>query len=273
MSNQSVSWRRVAIAVTVASFVVGAAGGRAQDVEKPWDRSMAVGFSLSEGNSQSLLFNAGAKAEKIWKADELRLGIDGAYGVTSRDNTPGPGNPDSAETSTETLRGLIDYKHLFNERLYGGVNVTAEHDGLASLEYRFTVGPLVGYYVIKSESTRLSFFGGPALVIEKSDQTHPNQAAPNTIQSDQITYLALHLGERFEHKFGDKGKIWQQTDYYPRFDDFVDDYIVVTEIGAEAALNKSLSVRVVGTHRYDSIVAAGIHHHDLTLVSALAYKF
>lgn len=272
MSNQSVTWRRAAVAV-VASFAVGTAAVRAEDAEKPWDRSLAVGFSLTEGNAQSLLFNAGAKGEKIWKADELRLGVNGAYGLTSKDNTPGPGHPDEAEPTTEVLRGLLDYKHLFTERLFGGVNVTAEHDGLANVEYRLTVGPNFGYYLVKRDATRLSLFGGPAFVFEKSDQTHPNQGGVNAVQSDEQQYLALHLGERFEHKFSDKAKVWQQTDYFPRVDDFVEDYILTTEIGAEAALTQAMSVRVVGTHRYDSIVASGVHHHDITLVSALAYKF
>jgi len=220
---------------------------------------------------EAMLFTAGAKAEKIWKTDEIRLGVDGAYGLTSKDNDPT--GPDEAQTSTEVLRGLVDYKHLFTEHLFGGVNVTAEHDGLASVEYRITVGPNFGYYLVKTDATRLSLFGGPAYVFEKSDHSHPHQVAPDDIQSDDTQYLALHIGERFEHKFSDKAKIWQQSDYFPRVDDFVDDYVLVSEVGAEAALTKAMSVRVVGTHRYDSIVASGIHHHDITLVSALAYKF
>jgi putative salt-induced outer membrane protein YdiY len=50
-------------------------------------------------------------------------------------------------------------------------------------------------------------------------------------------------------------------------------YLLNTEVGVEAALTKAMSLRVVGTHRYDSEPAAGRKNYDLGIVSALAYKF
>src|SRR5512137_867660 len=46
-----------------------------------WHGDMAFGLSLSRGNSDTLLMNASASAHREWKHDELKLGVDGAYGV------------------------------------------------------------------------------------------------------------------------------------------------------------------------------------------------
>jgi putative salt-induced outer membrane protein YdiY len=263
MKQIRLKWRPAAVAVAGAFLWVGTTVVRAEDAEKPWDRSVAVGFSVTTGNSDSMQLNAGVKGEKIWKHDELRLGLNGTYGKNDGD------------VANEQLRGLAQYKHLFSERWYGMVVGDGLHDGVANIEYRLTIGPGAGYYFIKSDKTRLSGEVGPSMVFEKSDVTHPNQPLPpnpDYVTSEERNYLALRLAERFDRQLNESAKVWQQTEIVPRVDDF-EDYVVNTEVGAEAALTKTLSLRVVGTHRYYSITSDDRRHYDITMVSAVAYKF
>src|SRR5229473_3265012 len=102
MSILSVTWRRVAIALGVASIVVGTTAVRSEDVEKPWDRSIAFGLAVTTGNSDSLQFNGGIKGDKLWKADELHLALAGTYGKND-------GN-----VANQQLVGMAQYKHLFS---------------------------------------------------------------------------------------------------------------------------------------------------------------
>ncbi|MCG3147620.1 MAG: hypothetical protein PCFJNLEI_01060 [Verrucomicrobiae bacterium] len=261
MSNLSVTWRRTAIAATVASFVIASSAVRAEDAEKPWERTIAVGISMVTGNTDSSLFNAAVKGEKIWKADELRLGASGAYGKNDGD------------VATEVLLGFAQYKHLFSERWYGALTADAIHDSIANVEYRLTIGPALGYFLIKKEMTRWTIEAGPSYVYEKTDVRHPNQPpGPTFVTSDDRGYLAARFSERIEHKFsGNNAKVWQQTDWLPQVDDF-QNYLLISEAGIEAALTKAMSLRVVGTHRYDNRTDSQ-RHYDITLVSALAYKF
>jgi len=250
MSNQLYRWRRAALAVAVAGIVVGSTAVRADDVEKPWDRSIALGLSITSGNSDTILFTGALKGQKAWQRDELFLALLGSYGKDS-----------NHDVNNETLEGVAQYNHLFNERLYGYGVVDVLHDDIADLAYRLTVGPGVGYYFIKAEQTKLAGEIGGAYVQEKRNSV-----------SSPARYFTLRLADRFEHKFNDRAKIWQQTEWLPKVDDF-HKYLLNTEVGLEAALTKAMSLRVVGTHRYDSEPAVGRKNYDLAVVSALAYKF
>jgi putative salt-induced outer membrane protein YdiY len=57
----------------------------------------------------------------------------------------------------------------------------------------------------------------------------------------------------------------------PNVDD-IDDYLANGEAGIEAAINETLSLRVVMQDRYDSTVPDNIDHNDLSVVSSLVYK-
>ncbi|MEI6085088.1 MAG: DUF481 domain-containing protein [Verrucomicrobiota bacterium] len=240
--------------------------GRAEDSEKPWDRSIAAGVAVTTGNSDSLQFNAGVKGNKIWKFDELRLSLGGTYG--KNDGT----------VANQQLLGLAQYKHLFTERFYGTVVASGLNDAIANIDYRFTVGPGLGYYFIKTDTTQLSADAGPSMVFEKTDVYHPNFAAANPLSptlwttSEERSYLAARVGERFDRKLSDTAKCWQQSEFLPQIDNF-SNYLLNTEAGVEAALTKTMSLRLVGTHRYQSITQDNSRHYDITVVSALAYKF
>jgi putative salt-induced outer membrane protein YdiY len=163
------------------------------------------------------------------------------------------------------LQGIAQYNHLFSERLYSIVLVDALHDGIADLEYRVTVGPGVGYYFVKAEKTKFAGEIGGAFVEEKIN--------PDPGAAYSQNYFTLRVADRFEHKFNDSAKVWQMTEWLPAVDDIASRYLLNTEVGAEAALTKAMSLRLVAAHRYNSQPAAGKKKYDLTLVASVAYKF
>lgn len=243
------SSRRPAMVIAaLAVIAVGSLSVRAEDVEKPWDRSVALGLTLARGNSHSETLHGEITGKKIWAADELRLGLDGTYGFNS------------GATSAEALHGVAQYNHLFNERLYGSLLAELLHDGVAAVAYRVTLSPSVGYYFIKTDLTRLSGECGPGFIINKENSVPEN------------TYVTLRLAERFERKLSAGAKLWQSLEWLPKFGDF-GDYLLNAEIGAEAAMTKAFSVRVVAQDRYDSRPALGRKKNDILLVSSLVYKF
>jgi putative salt-induced outer membrane protein len=248
MLNQSVTWRRAALLAVAASVVVGPATIRAEEAEKPWDRSIALGLTVNTGNQDTILFTGALKGEKLWKHDELRLELSGAYGKND------------GAVNTERLLGRGQYKRLFTERFFGAFLLEGFHDGITELAYRLTASPGVGYYFIKSEKTRFSGEVGGAYVQEKYNGQSENG------------FFTLRVADRFDRQLNDNAKIWQQTEWLPQVDDF-NNYLLNTEVGVEAALTKAMSLRVVGQHRYDNEPAPGRKNYDLTLISSLVYKF
>jgi putative salt-induced outer membrane protein YdiY len=236
-----------------AVMFVAAANGLADDNAQAWHGEVAFGLSLAKGNSDTFLMNASALAHREWPQNELKLGADGNYGL----NNFGRSNETQ---SANNIHGFVDYKRLFTERFYGNLRIDGFHDDVAEVRYRVIVGPAAGYYFIKSELSRLSGEVGPSFIEERLNGLNDHG------------YLTLRVTERGEHSFNKAGKVWEQVDFLPQIDDF-NHYLLNLELGAEAALNTRLSLRVVAADKYNSDPAPERKNNDISLVSALVYKY
>lgn len=238
----------VAAWLLVASGVAHAADAPTTN----WNGNVAFGLSLARGNANTFLMNASALLQRTWEYDELKFGADGQYGLNNWGQT-------NQTKSADDLHGFIDYKRLITERFYGDANIDGYHDDLADIRYRIIVGPAAGYYFIKSDATKLNLEVGPSFLDEK-------------LGSNTLSYVTLRVTEHCEHQLTKGSKIWEEVDYYPQIDKF-DNYLLNSEVGAEAALNTRLSLRVVARDQFNSMPAAGRKENDITLISALVYKY
>jgi putative salt-induced outer membrane protein YdiY len=212
-----------------------------------WESSVAVGFTLTRGNSETELFTANAQTQKKWPKHELAFGADAAYGKNEDTKT------------AASVHGFGQYNYLFTERWYAMLRVDALHDDIADIAYRVTISPGVGYYFIKEKMTYLAGEVGPAVVIER--------------QGDESrTYATLRLAERFEHKFENKARIWQTLEFLPQVDRW-GNYLINAEIGVDAPLSKKLFLTVYAVDNYDNEPAPGRKCNDIKLVSGLKYTF
>jgi putative salt-induced outer membrane protein YdiY len=253
----------LATVLLTSAFILPAA-----DNTNKWEGSAAAGVTLTKGNSDTFLGNITLAAARKAPPDEWLFGASATYGTTETEEhfTTASGlvvDHDTKETTTANASGFGQYNHLFNDRWYWGARLDLLHDAVAEIKYRVTISPLVGYYAIKEPMTTLKFEAGPAGVFERvgsGSETEDNQ------------YCALRLGERFEHKFSDKAKVWQSLDFLPQVDDFAN-YIIIGEIGAEAALNQSWALRAVFQDNYDHRPAEGRKQNDIKFITSVVYKF
>jgi len=214
----------------------------------PWESAVSVGLTLTRGNSDTMLFTADYLTQRKTPFNEFKLGISGAYG-----------DEDSRET-VNNYKTFAQYNHLFTDRFYGYLRTDALRDIIANVDYRATLGPGVGYYLLKSTNTTLATELGTAFEGQKLDD-----------QGDQ-TYETVRFAERFEHKFNNLARVWQNVEILPQADRF-DNYIVNFEIGVEAALAKSFTLKTYLDDNYLSRPAPGKLKNDAKLVTALGYKF
>lgn len=239
----------MAAALALACGVARAQTPEKAPEKKGWETSAALGFTLTRGNSDTMLLTAGLKTERKWEKDELGFGISGGYGE------------DNDTVNNEFIQGYGQYNHLFTERFYAGVRLDAAYDGIAELDYRFTLTPLVGNYFIKTMNTTLAVEVGPSAVLEKYSG-----------QSDD-TYLGIRFAERFEHKLTDTTKIWQSASYVPDVERWVEHYVITAEAGIEVEMNKKWSLRVVLQDVYTSEPGPGSEYNELRLIAGTGYKF
>jgi putative salt-induced outer membrane protein YdiY len=213
-----------------------------------WESSLSIGFTLTRGNSDTLLATASIQTHRKTLEDEFNLGADGAYGEN-----------DSVQ-NVNSAHGFSQYNHLFSERFFGYLRADALHDEIADLQYRITLSPGVGYYFLRQTNTSLAGEFGPAMVFEK-------------LGDDGNNYVTLRLAERFEHKFTENNaRVWESVECLPQINDF-NNFVVNAEVGLEAAVYKKISLQVYAQDNFVNEPAAGRQQNDLRIVSGLKYKF
>jgi len=234
------------------TFLAGTAEAADAPEKKGWEHVASVGATLTRGNSETYLATVGINSSRKWTADEIFLGASAGYGK----NRTG----DSDNTTDHYYKAYGQWNHLFSEELYGGVKVDGLHDRIAGIDYRFTVSPLIGYYLIKNARTYLAVEAGPGFVAEQFKD------------GDSREYWTARFAERFEHKFSDKAKVWQSAEFLPRVDEW-SDYVINAEVGASAAITERVDLRIVLQDTYRSEPPAGRKENDLKVIAGIGYRF
>jgi putative salt-induced outer membrane protein YdiY len=237
---------------------VSCALAQAQDPAAPtqspskWDKSAALGLTLTRGNSDTLLFTGNVLASRKAGRHEYNFGADATYGETE------------GETTAQNFHGFGQYNYLFTERAFGYFRLDGLHDDVAAIKYRFIASPGAGYYFIKATDVTLRGEVGPGFIYERTLRSNG--------EYEDKGYMTLRLAERYDHKLSDKVKLWQMVEFLPQVDR-LENYLINAEIGVDTSLTPKLSLRTYLQDTYRSKPSAGREKNDLKLVVAIAYKF
>ncbi len=236
--------------ITVTNVVTAAPPVKPAAPEKPpgWESSTGVGLTLTRGNSDTVLVTANIQTQKKTPFDEYNFSLEGSYGKNE------------SIKNNEALHGIGQYNHLFTERFFGYLHADALHDGIADLDYRLTISPGVGYYLLKETNTTLALETGPAVIIER-------------LGGRDDSYATWRVAERFEHKFASLNtRVWQKLEILPQLNQ-LDNYLVNAEVGLEAGITKKTSLQAVLQDTYANQPAPGRKANDLKLISGVKYRF
>ncbi len=215
------------------------------------ETTLSAGVGLTDGNSETLQANARLVTEgERDRLGSFKVGIDFNYGETTTDGVD--------ETTVNNVKGFANARKTLTEKTFAYFDLSLAHDDVADLNYRLTVGPGLGLFLVKSDSSKLALEAGPTFVSEEK-------------ADEQDEYLALRFAENGELRFPGGAKIWEAVEYLPQADDF-DRYLINAELGAEASLNSRLSLRLVLQDKYDSQPAAGRERNDLSLIGGIGVK-
>jgi putative salt-induced outer membrane protein YdiY len=221
----------------------------------PWKTSIALGVTITRGNTDTTLASATAVTERKWLLNDLVIGADGLYGESKL-----PDESKQTETA-EVLHGYTQYNRSITNGFYGYARIDGFHDGIADIKYRLTLAPGLGYFFVTNKTLDLSAEIGPGYIKEQLD-------------GESESFVTLRVGEKFHYNLSSTAKVWESIEYLPEVDDF-DNYIVNFEVGIDAALNKkkNLSLRVVLRDSYNNEPAPDKLKNDFQLIAGLAYKF
>lgn len=224
---------------------------------KHWDSVVAADAALTRGNSRSFLGTITFNTHGKYEQNEYLFNAGAGYGDTVTKESTG------AEVTTTTqdyLKGSGQWNHLFSERFYAGLKLEGVHDHIADINYRFTVSPLAGYYLIKQTNQTLAFELGPSYVYEQLDSHSPD------------SYAAIRVAERYEYKFKGGARLWESLEWVDQVDK-TDNWFANFELGAAAPVSKAIDLRVVIQDQYDNEPAPGRLKNDFRLMAGIGYKF
>lgn len=261
MNNKN-KWIAVGMALAAAQSLWAQAPAPAQApaaaAEPPWQTTVAAGANVTRGNSETMLLNGSVISVLKQGNNEARVGIEANYGENQVKQGSGTNETTTTETSVNNARVFGEYRRLLTARTFVYGKAELLEDDIADIEYRGTVGPGIGRYLVMDERQKLSGEAGVTYIQTKQ--------AGNTDDT-----IALRVAERYDLKVGTSASVWESVEYLPSTEDF-SRCLLNAELGAEAAMNVRLSLRVVVQDKYNSDPAPGKDENDLAVVAGLTYK-
>jgi putative salt-induced outer membrane protein YdiY len=278
--KRQIKWLTViGLAVTGAMSVraqTPVAAAPAEEKKPKWASSATAGLTLTSGNSETFLASVAAITGRKSENNELSLGVDLAYGKT-KDQTTGV-----STRNADSYHAFAQYNRLFSERLYGYARVDGLYDSIASIKYRITLSPGLGYYFIKEKTADLCVEVGPSYVFDNLKRPKQILVGTNTvtvIEYQPDSYATLRAGEKFNYKLSDRARLWQTAEWLPQVEDF-NKYIINFVIGVEADLTQdkrlTMSVSLHDTFNNDPATrndGTPLEKNDIKLIAAIGYKF
>jgi putative salt-induced outer membrane protein YdiY len=236
--------------MAVAAMLAAQTGLAAE--QKAFTHTFSLGATVTDGNSDSRQGNATWLSEGEKEGlGAIRLGVAGNYGESRVADS-------GMEKSIENAKAFVNVKKTLTPMTYAYVDTTYLYDDIALIDYRITVGPGLGVFLVKTADTQVSVEAGPSYVFERVDG-----------QTD--SHPSLRVAERIEHKLSATARVWESAEYLPDTERF-SNYLVNSEVGVEAALNAKLNLRLVLQNKFDSEPADGTEKSDTTFIAGVSIK-
>ncbi|MBR6022071.1 MAG: DUF481 domain-containing protein [Kiritimatiellae bacterium] len=252
----------VAMAAVLAFAVTASAAGKKKKAapepeESAFKTQLNASLTLTDGNSDTLGVNASLQTEGEKDGlGSILAGVEGNYAESESTQTDAEGNVSKkTETTVENAKAFFNVKKTLSELTFVGLNAAADYDDVALVDYRFTVGPTIGFYAFKTDTQSLDFEIGPNYVWEKVD-------------GETDDYLALRFAERYSVQLTKTAKLAESVEYMPKADEF-ERYLLNAEASLDVAVSECVSVRLVVKDEYNSEPASGVEKNDLSVLAGL----
>ncbi len=217
-----------------------------------WHGAVALGGSLSSGNTVNKVLTANADAALATQADKTTL-----YGQANYASTKNTGG--TATTSADSLRLGGRYDRDINGDLFGFGTAEYQTNKIAGLRSRESAQVGLGWHVVRTDVTTFDVFAG--------------------LGGAHAAYTNLPSGSSFETILGEESshKISETTQFKQR----LTTHIASGEVGRLTTWDLTLSTALVGqwtlntglSLRNASVVAPGAKKTDSLLTVGLGYKF
>jgi len=225
------------------SYVTAAA----EPTTTPWEITGALGFTLTDGNSESITLAVGADAKREWPLWKLAMKLGILYSES-----------EDVQTASEWLF-LERLERKLSERATIFEDLLLEHDEEEDLRYRIQLTFGYNRRLVKKETFELWGNGGGGVLHE------------SFFDEDQTEAVA-QLGINFTWQITKALKYTQVITFWPSLSEG-GEFRMYWESVFTTPLSERFDLRFSIIDRYDSDPQPGIESNDLTIVISLAIKF
>lgn len=223
-----------------------------------------LGANATDGNSETTVLNAELLKDGVCPfGNDYTIGASYNYGEAAGDK------------NVENAKAVAALRRMINDPLYGYVKADALNDDIAGIDYRITVGPGLGTYLVKNDQRELGLEAGATWVKEKttSEEVHMHEDGVTEVHTTttEDDYFALRVADTFKQTLSPTSRAWQTAEWLPEFSDF-SNYLLNAEVGIEADITAGISLRVLAKDTYDSEPAAGREKNDLSVIAGLGVR-
>ncbi len=238
----------IGLFILLATSPLGSLLSQEPPPKPDWETTAQAGVTLTSGNSETLVANGGLSTARRWGKSDFTSAVDISYST------------DRGRQTTELFRGYGQFNQTLSDRWYVGLRFEGLHDGVAAVDYRFTLSPLAGWYLFK---TGKFFLRG---------ETGPSAAVFESIAGRKDEYLVWRVAERIEWRVSPAANFWQSFEMLQHFDQR-DNTLLNGEIGFNTAITPrvGLQPRILAT--YDNEPARGRKRYDVRWITSLTYRF
>ena len=212
----------------------------AKDAQPKWALRVESGLNGQTGNTDRTSFLGRAEVTRTTPKDRTNIYGQGRY---SREN--------GVRTVNEIMGGAgieVDV----TDRLFWFAKANLEHDPFENLDLRSNVSGGLGTFLIRDDDLELKIRGGLGYEHESFSDGSIDDAA------------LAEFGVDYRKEFSQRLHFTHSTTYYPKFDDFLAGYRLVSESAAELPMNKDndWKLRLGLRSQYDALPVAEINRLD-----------
>ncbi len=225
----------------------------AEDTKAPpkWKTHVELSYVSTNGNTDTQTFSAKVESKK--EGDINRYYVK-AYGLYSKSN-------DQETANQWLLNGR--WEKVLTSKMFAFVDGTYLADKFSGYDYRFSLGPGIGYDFIKSEKHELKGLFSVLYYYDKfSEGTDSSDSY--AAGKGEINYR-WHIRENLKFK--------EDANFVISFND-TDKYFLNSETGIETKINGNISLGVSYKIAYQNqLPAPDVKHTDTTFLTSLIIDF
>jgi len=218
-----------------------------------WDGALDAGFTYIDGTTDTTNAAVGLGGERTKPGTRLVLRSAYRFGAEKQRDSP-------SSTLNNELRGLAKGEYDLTERLLVVTSFDAEYDEVERLSVRAVPKLGLGYRLYKTPTAFFQVESAPAYIYERFFGGITND------------FFGVSFGAETGVKLPYDAQLAGRVDYLPSVREWVEDYLIRSEVSLTMPLAGRLNARFAVVDQYDNSPSPGVDRNELQMILGLLVR-